>query len=302
MSRNRETESSFDLFLDAVCNAFGGIVFLAILLAIMIQNRAVVTTETPSDQESSPDAVRALITRLDQLSAQKDSLETLLANYPEVQPGNDDDAEYVDLMEQAKKLDSEVRDLVSKSTLSSRELAELLEQNAAQKTANESVPEKLAKASDENQKQKAEYQRMLASKQKTLRLPKVRQSSSSRYLMLAKDNAIYLARRADAVGKEFESSYVTSRSSGNGGIVLTAIKGSGWPIGATDPPTEFVAIIDEARARGNAITFAVWPDTYERFSTIREFMIAQGVQLDLWPQPDNPELTIYFGGGVGTVQ
>ncbi len=37
--RKRETPSSLELFLDTICNTFGGIVFLAILLSIIVQNR-----------------------------------------------------------------------------------------------------------------------------------------------------------------------------------------------------------------------------------------------------------------------
>ncbi len=38
----RKTEqSSFDLFLDTICNAFGGIMFIAILVSILLQMKGV---------------------------------------------------------------------------------------------------------------------------------------------------------------------------------------------------------------------------------------------------------------------
>ena len=37
--RRRSTVSSLDLFLDTICNAFGGIMFISILISILIQMR-----------------------------------------------------------------------------------------------------------------------------------------------------------------------------------------------------------------------------------------------------------------------
>ncbi len=46
MKRRRTGQaSSLDLFLDTICNAFGGIMFLAILLSVLVQNR----TKQPSE-------------------------------------------------------------------------------------------------------------------------------------------------------------------------------------------------------------------------------------------------------------
>ena len=39
MSRRHAEESSLDLLLDAMCNTFGGVMFIAILLTVMISIR-----------------------------------------------------------------------------------------------------------------------------------------------------------------------------------------------------------------------------------------------------------------------
>ncbi|MFM2219326.1 MAG: hypothetical protein RL240_3644, partial [Planctomycetota bacterium] len=50
--RRRPQTSSLDLFLDTICNAFGGIMFISILISILIQMRG-----DPSDTPASKDGV-----------------------------------------------------------------------------------------------------------------------------------------------------------------------------------------------------------------------------------------------------
>lgn len=59
MSRHRtnNSQSSFDLFLDTVCNTFGGVLFIAILLAVMIRQVQIISSE---QQSPSPKEVAAL--------------------------------------------------------------------------------------------------------------------------------------------------------------------------------------------------------------------------------------------------
>ena len=50
--RRRSTVSSLDLFLDTICNAFGGIMFISILISILIQMRG-----DQSDSTSKKDGI-----------------------------------------------------------------------------------------------------------------------------------------------------------------------------------------------------------------------------------------------------
>ena len=66
MSRRRrqrtETNSSLDLLLDTICNTFGGIIFLAILVAVLLQFSGAAPFETPAT--TSDESVRALETEI----------------------------------------------------------------------------------------------------------------------------------------------------------------------------------------------------------------------------------------------
>ena len=49
MSRRREEDSSLELLLDTMCNTFGGVMFIAILLSVMVSMRGAQKTEPETD-------------------------------------------------------------------------------------------------------------------------------------------------------------------------------------------------------------------------------------------------------------
>ena len=83
MKKRHTTNSSLDLFLDAVCNVFGGVIFIALLIAIQIQHT--VGTVNPSET-ASPEEIATLRQELDQISSDitrdRGLLETLQATMP----------------------------------------------------------------------------------------------------------------------------------------------------------------------------------------------------------------------------
>ena len=64
MSRKHTADSSLELLLDTMCNTFGGVMFIAILLAVMITIRGHETRSLPTDQSEKIAECKQQITRL----------------------------------------------------------------------------------------------------------------------------------------------------------------------------------------------------------------------------------------------
>ena len=47
MRRRRDQTDGLELFLDTICNTFGGIIFLAILVAILSQTQGMMNQDNP---------------------------------------------------------------------------------------------------------------------------------------------------------------------------------------------------------------------------------------------------------------
>lgn len=301
MRDNNDSTSSFDLFLDTICNTFGGIVFLAILLAIMIQNLSIVRTVEQLDEQPSSEEVRSLITKMDALSSEHAALQLSLKSFP-VADSTSVDKEYLSLLEQLKRRESVVMEQVATQTRVSRKLMDLVEQNTIQQQENERVPEQLENAENKLEEAKADFERLVASKQQTLRLPKVRTSSTASAMLLLKDGSIFLARTPSLNGEDFNLTQVTTTTLPGGAIRIAPRAGTGWMSGAEQGRAEFNKVIEQARQGGHNLTIAVWPESYGDFAVLREAMIAADVKYQLWPQAEGEALIVAFGSAGVNVQ
>ena len=84
MSRRHSEESSLDLLLDAMCNTFGGVMFIAILLTVMVSIRGLEKKNAVPDQSENIEVVRQqaakLQNELDALMRKTDEQSKLLEN------------------------------------------------------------------------------------------------------------------------------------------------------------------------------------------------------------------------------
>ncbi|MFG0262330.1 MAG: hypothetical protein ACF788_08060, partial [Novipirellula sp. JB048] len=191
MRSQRDTTSSFDLFLDTICNTFGGIVFLAILLAIMIQNQSIVKSVDNEGEYATAEQVRVAMAELEDASAQYDQLQMSLAALPPT-PSVVDDSELQALSEIQDQLKAQLEASLKAETEASRMLAQTLESNAEQRTENERIPQQLDEATKQLNKAQADYASLAEAKQQTLRLPRVESSRMSSVLLLIQDGSLYL--------------------------------------------------------------------------------------------------------------
>ena len=120
--RRTETDSSLELLLDTMTNAFGGVLFLAILISIQLKDRAEVSAEQPD--------LKSEITRLEsekavlemQIEAQvskKELADKFLEHYG--------DASDLLALEHLQQLKEELRELMLKDSGAAKEIARIQE-------------------------------------------------------------------------------------------------------------------------------------------------------------------------------
>ena len=68
--RTKINASSLDLFLDTICNAFGGIMFLSILIAVLAQLRDSQQSKEPVDEALSQSEVDDFSHKLEELQSE----------------------------------------------------------------------------------------------------------------------------------------------------------------------------------------------------------------------------------------
>ncbi len=303
MTRRSEPDAtSFDLFLDTICNTFGGVVFLAILLALMIQTRAVVKSDdTTADKLPTPDEIRDSIHQLDLLASQHATLAAAMASTP-LQARSSDDSRLIELSEQASKAEAELSQLTQANAASTKTLGEMTTSNADLDAENKQLPVAVATAQEQIKVGENRYVAAAQAKQESLRLPKTRESNAASYLVLFKSDRIYLARRPAFVGESFNVDHVRTNKLASGGTEVIPVPSAGWDFGSSSGNSEIMSLISDVARGRNIMTIAIWPDCFDKFDSLRESLINQNVPYQLWLQQDGEELVIFFGSGSSRIQ
>lgn len=298
MNRQDLASSSFDLFLDTICNAFGGVVFLAILLAILIQTRAIV--QSPEQRNESPltsEQVRELTEQLDTANADYAGVVAALGSLPSAQQSSDDE-EYRRLTQANIEAEENLTVTVEEQTQKAELLARQLAQNAEIAEENALTPQQLKKVDIDVRESTASLETLLASRQTTLRLPRDHASNAASALVMLKGSRVYLAKTPNTLPRAFNDEHVSTQSDAGGGVTVKPRTGRGWTLN----DDEVLAIIENARSQGHVVTIAVWPESYGEFSTLKKALIQNQVPYQLWPQQHGEDLTVFFGGGHTRVQ
>lgn len=302
MTRREPENSSFELFLDTICNTFGGIVFLAILLALMIQTRAVVKSEpSAGEQMLSPDETREYVLKFEALSAKHAQVQAALQAMP-ASSSNGQWSEFQELDTKQKQLNDAISDLVQELSVQSSELAEMAANNAATRESHQKLPDELSGMRNQLKALEIEYVSTLDAKVETLRLPRSRSSAAPSIVLLVQGERVYLAYRPSLLGSGFHLDHIDVTKQADSGTLLSPRAGAGWSLDAPNEYREVLQTINHAGRAGQIVTIAIWPDAYDRFGPLREHMIEKGIHYQLWVQDDNERLVVYDGAGSARVQ
>jgi hypothetical protein len=323
--RRNSPQSSLELFLDTICNTFGGILFIAILIAIQIRK----TEQKTEVQESvSAEIIETLQQELNQRSAEIESatilLETLLNSMPEPKTNEEKDCvnlynqlsaakgkavtkkgelinQFLALGQENIKLENQIKDIETK--LQQLEVEEQSLAQSIQQRKNKNHTIKLS--SDHLQSEMEELDRQMARKEKTIKdkndpdantrsevlyLPKLHDAGNKRPLglMLCYNRLYFIGDRDDFnfIGNE----------------VGIPKKNRGIPISdSEDTKRKIRSLLKQSSSSMFYINLIVYANSADPFHIVRDCIISDGFKYHLQPAEDGT--MFYFGrGGPAQVQ
>jgi hypothetical protein len=302
MSRRRQRvqTSSLDLFLDTICNAFGGIMFISILISILIQMRGdssetnarqnAITEVTAIDQQAK---VKQLQHQVRILSETVTERERLLFNK--------DSAESTELL--AKK------DLLVESLEKLQQIQQtLLDTTAAkgieiQKTQMElqELSQRLTDARLAVSERSKELDEALDSVETTTTLPKVASTFKGNLMFAMRYGKLYLITDIAGTGTNgVNSQHATSINLGVG-VQVRLKQAAGWGLDSPQDMAALDRVLQKHLSSETFISVAVFSDAHEDFSRFKAKLIQMQYDYDLLPL-DNPDTLMIVQGGSATVQ
>ncbi|MBW3599840.1 MAG: hypothetical protein KY475_21535 [Planctomycetes bacterium] len=275
MRRRSHPPDSLDLLLDTITNAFGGILFLAILVVLLLQlsRQRLASDVTPVARDGN---------RLAQLHAEiemrRRTLETqekLLDPFsPEAAQKALDDIESLRASREALRIRiAAARDSISQLQL---EVAEA-----------EAAPVKLAEATEKAQELLATEQEALkseiASRRQTARLPRLRSTSKLETAAVLRYGRFYLVHRnGDLINRRLNADDFVVTQEDGASITIVPKPYAGLPVNQTQEfKTRLRARLAGHDSRTVYLAIGVWTDSFGDFVHLKNALVELGFEYRL---------------------
>ena len=279
MKRRRDQTDSLELFLDTICNTFGGIIFLAILVAILSQTRGMMNQDNPdADHALTPAEVRQLKQRLADAQSRVERLSLASEGFSQ-EPVTPEAMQFIQNRNQVLELQRAIDSLSGQIPDLEKQIKLLNESNADLEVELREVPVELVALKDDVAKQRAEISDVIQQKQTLLKLPRETNTSQSSALALLKGGFIYWAGEYDSLSGSFDGPHVTVKK-GILGMEVVPTNGRG----ITADSSEFQRLVAQAESSRKIITLATWPDSFGTFQKAKPVLLNESVKYQLWVQ------------------
>ena len=282
MSRRKEsTGDSLELLLDTICNMFGGIVFISLLVVVMLQTTAKPAPDVSPVEAIDPADLEILEGDLAKLRLERDRLAQARAAQVELIARlipEDYDQKLADLRELAREqaeLEQKAQSLGESNLDRTRQVSEEQRSLAADER-------KLEEARRELKSLEAEHEELLKRKTETLPVAEFRPGLTQVQVSICYDR-LYI--RHEWVGGERAGpnldDYFVSESDGESIRVHPKPTG-GIPLDGSERSNSLIA----ARLRSfspdeHQIAVTVWPDSYDSFRTLRALLAEAGFRYQI---------------------
>lgn len=298
--RRRSQTSSLDLFLDTICNAFGGIMFISILISILIQMRG-----NPNDTTAKSDGV----TETEALDKQKkvEQLQQQIRVLTETVSDrerllfNEESAESNALLSQKEKLVKELEkaQLAQQSLLATTASKDIAIQKAQQDL--QEFEKRLTDARLAVSERSKELEESLDAVETTTTLPKVSTTLKGNLMFAMRYGKLFLITDTEGDGDHGVNSQHASALDLGVGVQIRLKQSAGWEIDSAQDFAKFKRVLDNHPSSNTFISVAVFSDSHSEFSKLKAKLITMQYDYDLLPL-DNPDTLMIVSGGSATVQ
>lgn len=265
--RSQNSDDSLDMLLDTITNTFGGIVFLAMLIVILLGS------SRPSSPDPSLEAafqsIRSQIETLQQQKAELEQLQTagkIVSSLVEVDADPQSIAKAKSLAQQHSQLQEQLHQQVSARL----QLAERIRQSAEQAHARDL---ETANLETKFESLSAEVDKEIKSRSREIDLPKERPTSKQQFVILVQNSKVFeLDGEPQVPGMQINSRDFESCSRNDAIVVLDAgpyriRSAGGMPMSDENDLRRALNRVNNSRVY---VTVAIWEDSYEHFSGLRK--------------------------------
>jgi predicted RNase H-like nuclease (RuvC/YqgF family) len=293
----RDKADSLGLLFDTICNAFGGIVVIAVLVALMTHEIKQSEDAAKAEHSQTQIVARRIAEAQTDLKEVQEALIQLRARVSAINPHIAEDIlNQKDLAQELQTIRAQVQ--AEQSTLDNLHKAEAIadpglkkQELAKQQSEQQEVANKLQQQIDQSNKtiqQLEQRSAELITKIKTvstpsvknLRLPKEHDTGKNPWYVIIKGGEIFSKNTLNSGEVQLNSRIFTVETNGDD-ETWTPIAGKGIPNTDMDAITQLVSNIQQS---DRYISFIVYEDSFTAFIKARDNAISQGVEYGWRPE------------------
>lgn len=298
MSRRRRSKinaSSLDLFLDTICNAFGGIIFLSILIAVLAKMQDSRQSSRPSNENIPQSEVDKFSRKLKELQSDRRRIVATIESLEKLRVGSDQ-IEVVELKEQISQANRKLDQAVAEQSLVSLKLSEVQVEVTNRRQESAELEEKLVAAQASYLDKAKAVDDALDSRVQKTELPSVRATNKGNLLMAMRYGKLYLI--SDPTDRFFGNYYVphaiVTKTAFSTNVKLR--REAGWDLSVAADVSHLEAALANELPQNTFLSVAVWPDSFKEFAGLKENCLRLGYDYQLLPLGDVESISIGSGG------
>ena len=297
MARKRPAQDSLDLLLDTICNTFGGVLFVAILISLMIQDTK---PEAKADEASELSPIE-----MNQLSSEADRLNLEWASILEAQKSQESiiaqlaSDELVDLLEDRKRLQDSLNEKKEAVHRRVTDNALIAEEITSQQQQLDSAMDQEKKLNEKISSLKQSLKKLQQAKSNEDGAPEIKTDRYRQEVpIIMKYGRIYLwhdyGERGQRRGLNTKDFVVTQSRSSE--LSTTPLPSGGFSSSESSTMRESVKqMLTPFSPRTHYLAIVVRPDSFSSFKHFRNVIKQMGYDYRLLPS-DGPAVD---RGGVG---
>lgn len=302
MARRRSSQpDSLELLLDTICNMFGGVLFLAILIAVLIRTTEQTKQESdrPPVEVVSASELHDLERELTELLQERDAKAAAMQKQRELMR-QFVDPKAAEILKSIAELESEQNRLETDSAKAARTLAEQREKVESLAAALVSLDKNLTAAELELVSTQKALQDEIDSRTRTASLPNLRASTKQEVGLILRFGRLYSWHTYDRLGLRqgvnLEDMAVVSEE--DVVVEVAPMPFAGAPV--TNPGDKTAAVWQKLKPfdpHRHYIAVIVYDDSFAEFANLKQMLIERGFEYRLMPTV--PGETIFDHGGDG---
>lgn len=287
-------ESSLELLLDTICNTFGGILFISLLVVIILNTTSESAVHSPPSQAAQASMIQASIER-DELTQELDRLKAAVSQQRTV-AGSVISDDVVRLAKQVKEQQANYDGaLIDKS----KAVGNLTQAQASINQLTQDAADIKSKLNDAQEKWAAlqhVLDQKVAAKSRTAPMPKVRHAGV--------DESVYFLKGGKLFGPYLQNGVPNATDfievQQNGDTVLDVKPTGGVGVDADGNNTdELVVKFHGLNPKVYGAKVFAWPDSYVHFDAVRLALGEVDLGYELIPVDDNAVIKFGQAGGSG---